>query len=35
MTQVKAVEIERWLEQVAETYNVLSMNAGPFACGHA
>jgi len=28
--QVKAVEIERWLEQVAETYNVLSMNARTF-----
>jgi predicted nucleic acid-binding protein len=28
--QAKAAEIETWLEQVAETYNVLSMDARTF-----
>jgi predicted nucleic acid-binding protein len=28
--QAKAAEIETWLERVAETYNVLSMDAGTF-----
>jgi toxin FitB len=28
--ETKAVEIEAWLEQVAETYNVLSMDARTF-----
>ena len=28
----KAAEIEAWLEQVAETYNVLAMDARAFRC---
>ena len=28
--QAKAAEIEAWLEQVAETYNILSMDARTF-----
>src|SRR5579864_6138556 len=28
----KAAEIEAWLEQVAETYNVLSMDGRTFRC---
>jgi len=30
--QAKAAEIEAWLEQVAETYNILSMDAQIFRC---